>query len=112
MAVFQSVDAVRRRDLQQGMTANMTDMFEFLSRLLRAQVTTYHELKLSGSSTAQFHCRLALSVIAVYQAHVEWVSINHIMAHEGQLLVLLCTLLSEENFRLAAAECLLQVKRK
>jgi exportin-5 len=111
VAVFQSVDAVRRRDLQQGLTANMSDMFEFLSRLLRAQVTAYHDFKLSGAPAAQFHCRLALSVIAVYQAHVEWVSINHIMAHDGQLLVLLCTLLSEEKFRLSAAECLLQVKK-
>lgn len=109
VAVFQSVDAVRRRDLQQGLTANMAEIFDFLSRLLRVQVTAYHERKLIGSPTAQFHCRLALSVIAVFQSHVEWVSINHIMAHEGQLLVLFCTLLSDENFRLPAAECLLQI---
>lgn len=112
MAVFQSVDAVRRRDLQQGLTANMAEIFDFLSRLLRVQVTAYHERKLIGSPTAQFHCRLALSVIAVFQSHVEWVSINHIMAHEGQLLVLFCTLLSDENFRLPAAECLLQVRER
>ncbi|KAK4008070.1 hypothetical protein OUZ56_013226 [Daphnia magna] len=87
----------------------MAEIFYFLSRLLRVQVTAYHERKLIGSPTAQFHCRLALSVIAVFQSHVEWVSINHIMAHEGQLLVLFCTLLSDENFRLPAAECLLQI---
>ncbi len=109
VAVFQSVEASRRRDLQQALTANTTEIFDFLSRLLRVQVTAYHDRKLSGAKEASFHCRLAQSAIAVFQAHVEWVSINHIMAHDGQLLVLLCTLLSEESFRLPAADCLLQV---
>lgn len=109
VAVFQSVDATRRRDLQQALTANMSDIFDFLLELLRMQVTFYNERKSTGAPEAVFNSRLAQSVIAVFQAHVEWVSINHIMAHDGQLLVLLCNLLSEENFRLPSADCLLQV---
>lgn len=109
VAVFQSVEAARRRDLQQALTANTTEIFDFLSRLLRIQVTAYHDRALSGAKEASFHCRLAQSAIAVFQAHVEWVPINHIMSHDGQLLVLLCNLLSEEHFRLPAADCLLQV---
>lgn len=109
MAVFQSVDANRRRDLQQALTANMTEIFDFLTTLLRIQVTAYHERKSVGAAETIFHARLAQSVIAVFHAHADWVSINHIMAHDGQLLVLLCALLSEESFRLPAADCLLQV---
>lgn len=109
MAVFQSVDATRRRDLQQALTANLAEIFEFLTSLLRVQVIVYNELKTSGARESIFHARIAQSVIAVFQAYVEWVSINHIMANDGQLLVLLCALLSEESFRLPAADCLLQV---
>lgn len=110
VAVFQSVDSNRRKDLQQAITANMAEIFEFLTYLLKVQMTVYHERKLAGSSDAKFNCRLAQSVIAVFQAHVEWVSITHIMARDGQLLTYLCMLLLEENLRLPAAECLLQVK--
>lgn len=109
VAVFQSVDTSRRRDLQQALTVNMTEIFEFLTTLLRIQVTAFHERQSTGATEAVVHARLAQSVIAVFNAHADWVSINHIMAHDGQLLVLLCALLSEESFRLPAADCLLQV---
>lgn len=109
MAVFQSVESKRRRDLQQALTTNMADIFDFLLELLRMQVTFYNDRKSVGAPEAVFHCRLAQSVIAVFQVLVEWVPITHIMAREGQLLVLLCNLLSEENFRLSSVDCLLQV---
>lgn len=132
VAIFQSVDAVRRRDLYQGLTASMEDIFRLLSGLLSLEVGAYRKnLQLSGGDrkSVELHCRLARSVLTVYHAFLDWVPINHskhgfmafsnmhhkcpsfclVMAHEGQLLVQLCMLLSEENLRLSAAECLLQV---
>ena len=113
VAVFQSVDSSRRKDLYQALQSNMGDIFEFLSHLLEVEVKTYQLIMSSNNleekKLAAIHCRLAQSVLNCFQAHADWVSINHIMANEGQLLVQLCLLLSEENLRLAAAECLLQV---
>lgn len=38
VVVFQSVDATRRRDLYQSITANMETIFDFLAQLLEQQV--------------------------------------------------------------------------
>ena len=38
VVIFQSVDAIRRRDLYQSITANMEIIFDFLSGLLEQQV--------------------------------------------------------------------------
>lgn len=109
VAIFQSVDPARRRDLYQALTANMSEIFEFLSMLLVTQVNLYQKRQRANAKEAENSCRLAQSVLKVLQVLVDWVNINHVMAHNGQLLVQLCSLLSEENLRLEAADCLLQV---
>ena len=115
VAVFQTVESpTRRRDLLQSLTANMGDLMDFLSQLLEAHTTEYRKCCSStpeDPSGTALHGRLVLSILTTLQVHVDWVSINHIMAHEGKLLEQFCTLLSEESLRLAAAECLLQVTR-
>lgn len=111
VAVFQSVESSRRKDLYQALTANMSDIFDFLSQLLQLKVQTFlkYQANAGDNKLALLNCRLAQSVLTCFQAHVDWVSINHIMAHDGKLLEQLCLLLSVDNLRLAAAECLLQV---
>lgn len=48
-------------------------------------------------------------VLMTLTVYVEWVSVQHIFADDGKLLKSLCFLLSEDNLKMEAAECLLQV---
>ena len=109
VAIFQSIDSVRRKDLHQSLTNNMGEIFDFLSQLLQIQVRTFQQHDTQEGPDALLYCRLARSVIMCFQVNVEWAPITHIMAHDGQLLQQLCVLLSIEKLRLPAAECLLQV---
>lgn len=111
VAVFQSVDSSRRKDLYQALTANMGDIFDFLSQLLQIEVQTFQKYQSDAGDRklAMLHCRLAQSVLTCVQTHVDWVAISHIMAHDGKLLEQLCLLLSVDDLRLPAVECLLQV---
>lgn len=80
VVLFQTVESGRRRDLYQGLTAYMEDIFRLLSGLISMEVGAYrNHLLLSGGDrvASQLHCRLAKSVLSVFHALVEWVPIQH-----------------------------------
>lgn len=58
---------------------------------------------------AASHGRVVQVVLLTLTGFVEWVSMTHIMAHNGRLLQIMCLLLNDVSFQCAAAECLLQV---
>ena len=47
VVVFQTVDATRRRDLYQSITANMETIFDFLAQLLEQQVQVASNYRLA-----------------------------------------------------------------
>lgn len=48
-------------------------------------------------------------VLMTLTVYVEWVSVQYIFTEDGKLLQSLCFLLSQDNLKMEAAECLLQV---
>ena len=64
VVIFQSVDPSRRRDLHQSLTANMKFIFDLLSKLLE-------QVNLGN-------VRLARLVLAVFEALVDFVLIDHV----------------------------------
>ncbi|XP_047474194.1 exportin-5-like [Penaeus chinensis] len=100
----------RRRDLYQAMTANMESMFGFFLSLLEENYKLYEAtMKAQNLQPAQQHCRVMQVVLMTLTVYVEWVSVQHIFADDGKLLKSLCFLLSEDNLKMEAAECLLQI---
>jgi hypothetical protein len=55
------------------------------------------------------HSKVCQSVLATFNAFVEWVPMSHIMANDHYLVRCLCHLLSDEKMQLNAADCLLSI---
>ena len=53
--------------------------------------------------------RIALAVVEVMTAFVDWINISFIMEKNGLLVQLLCLMLRQSSLQLSAAECLLAV---
>nr|XP_027206686.1 LOW QUALITY PROTEIN: exportin-5-like [Penaeus vannamei] len=111
VATLQNLESnQRRRDLYQAMTANMESMFGFFLSLLEENYKLYEAtMKAQNLQPAQQHCRVMQVVLMTLTVYVEWVSVQHIFADDGKLLKSLCFLLSEDNLKMEAAECLLQI---
>lgn len=109
--LFQTVESnQRRRDIYQALTTNMGEIFAFFLRLVSEHFHAVKKLREQGQEAElNVHVRVVQVVLLTLTGFIEWVSINHIMASDGQLLQMLCLLLGDENFQAAAAECLLQV---
>ena len=114
MVLFQSIESSsRRKDLHQALTANMKEIVDFLLHLLEQQLIGYKQHSSvacnSGNDQAHLYCKLARSILLTLYVHVDWISISLVMVNDGQLLETCCLLLTDENLRQAAADCLLQV---
>jgi exportin-5 len=88
----------------------MGEIFSFFLHLIFEHFHASKELREQGQEAElNVHVRVVQVVLLTLTGFIEWVSINHIMASDGQLLQILCLLLDDENFQAGAAECLLQV---
>lgn len=100
----------RRKDIYQALTTNMAVIFEFFLSLIELHVGQFRACNETGNIVkASAHGRVVQVVLLTLTGFVEWVSISHIMAHNGRLLQILCLLLNDVSFQNAAAECLVQV---
>lgn len=112
VATLQNLESSqRRRDLYQAMTTNMENIFGFFLSLLEESYGQYEAARGQHGQEQKFnqHGRVIQVVLMTLTVYVEWVSIQHIFSNEGKLLQSLCILLQEDNLRMNAAECLLQV---
>lgn len=88
----------------------MAIIFEFFLRLIELHVNQFRICSEAGNmSKASSHGRVVQIVLLTLTGFVEWVSMSHIMAHDGRLLQILCLLLNDIAFQCPASECLLQV---
>jgi hypothetical protein len=88
----------------------MGEIFAFFLHLIFEHTHALKEAREHGQEAElNMHVRVVQVVLLTLTGFIDWVSINHIMASDGQLLQILCLLLDDENFQAAAAECLLQV---
>lgn len=110
---FQTLESnQRRKDIYQALTTNMAVIFEFFLRLIELHVGQFRACSSAGDSVkAAAHGRVVQVVLLTLTGFVEWVSMSHIMAHNGRLLQILCLLLNDHSFQNPAAECLLQVRK-
>lgn len=88
----------------------MAVIFDFFLRLIELHVGQFRSCNESGNTIkANAHGRVVQVVLLTLTGFVEWVSMSHIMAHNGRLLQILCLLLNDMSFQCPAAECLLQI---
>lgn len=88
----------------------MAEIFEFFLSLIELHVSQFRTCsEANNSQKASSHGRVVQVVLLTLTGFVEWVSLAHIMAHNGRLMQILCLLLNDIVFQCAAAECLLQV---
>ncbi|KAG6459839.1 hypothetical protein O3G_MSEX011628 [Manduca sexta] len=100
----------RRKDIYQALTSNMSEIFAFFMRLIELHVQEFREKTAAGDyNAAASNERVVQVVLLTLTGFVEWVSTNHVVMNNGRLLQILCILLQDGVFQLAAAECLLQV---
>lgn len=57
----------------------------------------------------QVRCQVSRAVLSTLTGYLDWVAMSHIFVRNGQLLQILCLLLSNSNLQLFAAECLLVI---
>ncbi|XP_066518389.1 exportin-5 [Hoplias malabaricus] len=106
---FQTLPTQRRRDIQQTLTQNMDDIFNFLLSILQLHVDEYRRLKVVPGQElkAKAHCRVGIATLNTLAGYIDWVALIHITNENCHLLEILCLLLSEPELQLEAAECLL-----
>lgn len=111
VAILQTLDNTqRRKDINQGLTGNMSEIFAFFMRLIELHVQGFREKTAAGDyPAAASHGQVVQVVLLTLTGYVEWVSTNHVVMNDGRLLQILCILLEDDVFRLPAAECLLQI---
>ncbi|KAF9801384.1 hypothetical protein SFRURICE_016767 [Spodoptera frugiperda] len=111
VAILQTLENhQRRKDINQGLTSNMSEIFAFFMRLIEMHVQEFREKTTAGDyAAAASHGQVVQVVLLTLTGYVEWVSINHVVMNNGRLLQILCILLQDDVFQLPAAECLLQI---
>lgn len=88
----------------------MSVIFDFFLRLIELHVGQFRACtERCDTVKAAAHGRVVQVVLLTLTGFVEWVSVTHIMAHNGRLLQIMCLLLNDVSFQCAAVECLLQV---
>ncbi|KAL0274098.1 UNVERIFIED_CONTAM: hypothetical protein PYX00_006610 [Menopon gallinae] len=108
VALLQTLESTqRRKDLFQALNTNMTDIFSFLLHLVTMHVDLFK--KSQNAEQAAAHSRVVQTGLTTLSSFVEWVNYLHLTAENNVLLVILCTLLEDENFQNNAVECLLQI---
>lgn len=114
VALLQTLESnQRRKDIYQALTTNMAVIFDFFLRLIELHVSQFRVSVEGGNQAkATSHGRVVQVVLLTLTGFVEWVSMTHIMAHNGRLLQILCLLLNDNAFQCPAAECLSQVRIK
>lgn len=106
---FQTIESnQRRKDIYQALTVNMAEIFSFFLKLIGLHVNSFRNA-IAMNNNQQAHSRVVQVALETLTGFVEWVSIVHIMASEGELLHILCVLLNDVEFQLHAAECLSQI---
>lgn len=81
----------------------MEQIFAFLIQLLEKHYKNYLVQK------SVKDCQVCQDILNTFTAFVEWVAMSHIMANDKYLVRCLCTLLSDDQLQLNAAECLLGI---
>ncbi|KAJ8725207.1 hypothetical protein PYW07_016165 [Mythimna separata] len=111
VAILQTLENnQRRKDINQGLTSNMSEIFAFFMRLIEMHVQEFREKTAAGDyASAASHGQVVQVVLLTLTGYVEWVSINHVVMNNGRMLQILCILLQDDVFQLPAAECLLQI---
>lgn len=108
VAVLQTLEQnQRRKEIYQGLVSQMGTIFCFLLTLLERHYQAY--LSSTAEDVKLRHSKVCQSVLATFNAFVEWVPMLHIMANEHYLVRCLCHLLKDERMQLHAAECLVTI---
>ena len=108
VAVLQTLEQnQRRKEIYQALVSQMDAIFCFLLTLLERHYQAY--LSTTAEDVRHRHSKVCQSVLATFNAFVEWVPMAHIMANDHYLVRCLCHLLSDEKMQLHAAECLLSI---
>nr|CAD7568076.1 unnamed protein product [Timema californicum] len=101
---------LRRKDIYQALTTNMSEIFTFILRIIEEHCRQFQALSSQMNHPAMAaHARVVQVALLTLTGFVEWVSISHIMSNDGRLLHVLCLLLADPHFNTSAAECLLQI---
>ena len=58
------------------------------------------------------HCKVAEAVLHTLAAYVDWISIVLVIDENGTLMHMLCTMLHDDELRIAAVECLLVITNR
>lgn len=114
VALLQTIESnTRRKDIYQALTVNMREIFDLFIRLIELHVSEFRGAQATGDgSKAQGHSRVVQVVLLALSSFVEWVSIQHVMESNGKLLQILCILLNDAEFQMAAADCLIQITNR
>nr|CAD7591199.1 unnamed protein product [Timema genevievae] len=111
VALLQTLESnLRRKDIYQALTTNMSEIFTFILRIIEEHCRQFQALSSQLNHPAMAaHARVVQVALLTLTGFVEWVSISHIMSNDGRLLHVLCLLLADPHFNTSAAECLLQI---
>ncbi|VDI37941.1 exportin-5 [Mytilus galloprovincialis] len=109
---FMNLPTTRRREVLQGLTGKMEDLFEFFLNLLEKYRIDFYKTEPIVSDDAQwtqYHNNLEVSraVLSTLTGYLDWVNMSHIFSKD--LLHRLCLMLSNKHLQLSAAECLLLI---
>ncbi|XP_067013098.1 exportin-5 [Anabrus simplex] len=100
----------RRKDIYQALMSNMANIFIFFLKITEDHCSSY-QMKIDSGHVAEAtpHLRVVHVALKTLTGFVEWVTMTHIMVADGRLLQILCLLLTRKEFRIPAAECLVQI---
>ncbi|CAG2217281.1 XPO5 [Mytilus edulis] len=109
---FMNLPTTRRREVLQGLTGKMEDLFEFFLNLLEKYRIDFYKTEpivSDGAQWTQYHNNLEVSraVLSTLTGYLDWVNMSHIFSKD--LLHRLCLMLSNKHLQLSAAECLLLI---
>eukprot|EP00794_Sanderia_malayensis_P020435 gene20435-22450_t len=93
----------RKRNIEQGLSENMKNLFAFFLSTLQYQVQAWK------SNKQPINRRLAEASLFTLAAYLGNIHLEHVFANDSLLLRMLCQLLGEKDLQLAAAQCLLAV---
>lgn len=100
-----SIPPARRKDILQGLNACLPELFPILYRELEKQYAPYQSagVSLVDKRTSQ---RLLHAALAMLKEFLDWLPLDTPVAPASNLIYVTVQLLSDREFRVAAAECL------
>ncbi|KAK2183970.1 hypothetical protein NP493_288g00016 [Ridgeia piscesae] len=111
VVMFQNIPAQRRREIQQGLTINMSELYSYFITTLQTSYNAYKQLP-PTVELAMANCKVAQAVLCTLSAYVDWISMTYIVDNSGLLLQMLCAMLHDNFLQLPAAECLLTITNR